>query len=178
LLASNNVAGDGLLNALLGTATVAVVVFAVVMMIRHRFEMRRLGREEAQGTDDVIADTAPEFAALELHYGKPLPDDVRWLYEQRELIASRNLELRSSIDPEDTYSIDQFLPATVKSVTSTWFDVGRDRFPFAVDDAGNYFVVKLGDRRDSEVLYVDHEQSTTWPVASSLRDFVTGRLPA
>jgi len=162
------------LYTLVGLATGAAVILAIGVMIRHRYVMRRL-RNEAKTVDDLGSVTTPDWTELERHYGKALPDDLRWLYEQRELIASRGIELRGTVDAGETYFVDQFLPATVKSSTTTWFDVGRDRFPFAIDEAGNYYVVKLGDRADSEVLYVDHEQSTTWPVASSLRDFVSTR---
>lgn len=160
-----------ILYTILALATMALAVFAVIAMIKHRFTMARL-RRDARVSNKGGSMTAPEFEALEAYYRKPLPDDLRWLYEQPELVGRQSLEVRSTSEPSETYLIDRFLPATVRSVTSTWFDVGQDRFPFAIDEAGNYYVVKVGDRRDSEVLYVDHEQNSSWSIASSLSDLV------
>ncbi len=157
--------------ALLGAMTIALAVFASIWMVRHRVVMARLGRtNHVKNTDPAEPDA--DFVELEKHFRKPIPEDLRWLYAQADLIRLRGVERRSTVDPAETYFIDRFLPLTVQSVTSTSFDIGPDRIPIAVDEAGNYYVVKVGDPNDSEVLYVDHEQTVVWPVATTLRDFV------
>jgi SMI1-KNR4 cell-wall len=153
------------------TLTVAVVIVAVSVMIRHRITMARLGKQSASMGESTQW-TEADFAGLEAHFGKPLPDDLRWLYEQRDLITRRGIDAHSTIAPEETCFIDRFLPATVESVRTTWFDIGADRMPFAIDESGNYYAVRVGDRGDSQVLYIDHEQTTAWPLSASLRDFI------
>lgn len=156
---------------ILGAGVVVLAVLAVAAMIRHRFTMARLGRETAK-MPDRRAPVDADFDGLEKHFGKPIPDDVRWLYGQPDLLAKTGVELRGSVQPDEWYVIDSFVPATVAAATSTWFDIGRDRLPFAIDDAGNYFAVRVGDRNDSEVLYIDHDGNSEWTVAASLRTFL------
>jgi len=157
--------------AVLGAIMIALAVLAAIWMLRHRVVMARL----RQANDIENADTSglgADFVQLETYFRKPVPEDLRWLYGRPDLIRMRGVERRSTVDATEIYFIDRFLPLTVESVTSTSFDIGPDRIPIAIDDAGNYFVVKVGDPDDSEVLYLDHEQTVAWRVATKLRDFV------
>jgi hypothetical protein len=158
------------LSAILGLITIALVLFALVVMIKHRISMM-LNRREADsgGAEEWLH---PEFDALESFFGMSIPDDVRWLYMQHELIRSIGIEKRSTVDPTEEYVIERFLPATVKSVKSTWLDVPAEHMPIAIDESGNYYAVRLGSRVESPVIYVDHEQSQTWMIARSLRYFI------
>ncbi|HEX9983224.1 MAG TPA: SMI1/KNR4 family protein [Thermoanaerobaculia bacterium] len=148
----------------------ALVLFALVVMIKDRISMM-LNRREAD-LSSAEEWLHPEFDALESFFGMPIPDDVRWLYMQHELIRSVGTEKRSTVDPTEEYVNERFLPATVKSVKSTRFDVPAEHMPIAIDEAGNYYAVQLGSRVVSPVIYVDHEQSQTWMVAHSLRHFI------
>lgn len=80
----------------------------------------------------------PIFRDLEVHFGSPLPADLLWLYQDSNIVTKRNVVLIGEIDPGQEYEIDHFVPADLKSLQELWFEIGGDRFPFAIDGFGNY----------------------------------------
>jgi hypothetical protein len=159
-----------MLSVILGLVTVGALAYCVYRMIAVRAEMRRA---DARSPTVVKAETvAPDFAGIEALFGAPVPAELRWLYEQPQIVRQRSLTKPSTVEPSELYYIDRFLPPVPDTVRSAWFDIGANLFPFAIDIAGNYLAVPVERGRAAEVIYIDHEQSTSWTVASSLREFI------
>ncbi|HET7436024.1 MAG TPA: SMI1/KNR4 family protein [Thermoanaerobaculia bacterium] len=165
------------MDIVLGLLTVGLVAAGLAAMIRHRFTMRRLMRRAAAASSAAPKPLVADIEGLELFYGRPVPSDIAWLYNEAELLRERNMVRFSNIAPAESYSIDHFLPATVETVSRVSFEIGSDFMPFGVDEADNYLAVRVGDRSDSRVYYIDHEQSASWVIATSLREFLAPPAP-
>lgn len=103
---------------------------------------------------------------MESRFGRPVPDAVRSLYADREMVARTDFSLRppaGQAEEIDRY-IDCFEPLDAQTLGD--FDlwqrfcrVGGQWLPFAGDGFGNYYLVNMStDYLDRDAVYFfDHE---------------------
>lgn len=154
----------------LGLVVLAVLGSGVVIMIRDRIRRTIPSSDADQSADDNRV-RRPQIDELEKHFRSTVPADMAWLYSSGP-VTMRNVHIRSELQPDHEYEIDRFLPADVKNVEETWFDIGDGRFPFAIDGFGNYFLIDMKPQSPTPVFYVDHDGGSVWPVAHSLRSWL------
>jgi hypothetical protein len=160
-----------------GGVVVLLLVAAMLIMIPNRVSTsgRADDREGDRQLDDRLKH--PLFDEVEAEFESRLPEDLRWLYGQPDLISKRNIRIKGGIETAHEYEIDHFLPVDLKTLRDLWFDIGKRRFPFAIDGFGNYFFIDLHDGHaeatTSPVFYIDHDGGAVWPVAHSLRNWLS-----
>jgi hypothetical protein len=123
--------------------------------------------------------THPQIAEVEEYYGRPFPAALRSLYENTELLLKKALEFRPpALHDADEWIVSRFLPADLASLQEIWFQIGSDHFPFAEDDFGNYFCVRMTTDADPRaVFYVDHHGTEVQEVAPTVEAFIEGLKP-
>ena len=120
---------------------------------------------------------APNWSALEAVSGPgSVPDALRELYQDRDLLLSTNLDVvdpRLSDGDEAVWSIDRFCPADREALAEQWGELPRGSLTFAECDGDPYYVVLGGTRADGGPVYhLFHDGGETVTVASSLALFL------
>jgi len=115
----------------------------------------------------------PRWAEIEELTGATVPECIKQLYMQTELICQR--EICFSQKEGKTYDVAEFLPADTQSLNERWDAVKQSEgFPFATDYFGDTYYVSLG-RAESEacpVMYYHHDGNDFEFVSGSLDEFL------
>jgi len=160
---------------ILGSIVVLLLVAAAVIMIRGRVSSSN-GAGDRQNDRQLHERLEhPNFAELESQFASTIPDELRWLYRETDLLTKRNVRINSELEAGHEYEIDHFLPADMKAIEEVWFDIGEKRFPFAIDGFGNYFFIEVGggQEKPTTVFYIDHDGGGVWPIAHSLKGWLS-----
>jgi hypothetical protein len=114
----------------------------------------------------------PDFAAVEKHFGHPLPDCLRALYHNTQELMRDNFEVAASADApaEKRWFIAFYEPADAQAVQDTWPGLEK-YFVFADDGSGNGYVIDPKET-DPAVLFHDHETGEISPVCKHFSDFM------
>jgi hypothetical protein len=120
---------------------------------------------------------APNWSALEARPGSgPIPDPLRELYQDRDLVLSTNLDVvdpRLSGGEEAVWSVDRFCPADREAVGEQWEELPRGSFTFAECDGDPYYVIPGRSSADSGPVYhFFHDGGETVTVAPTLAIFL------
>lgn len=121
---------------------------------------------------------APNWSAIEAQPGAgPIPDTLRELYQDRDLLLSTNLDV---VDPElhggeeAVWSVDRFCPADREALAEQWEELPRGSFTFAECDGDPYYVVLGKSGSDGGPVYhLFHDGGETVTVAPTLATFLT-----
>lgn len=120
---------------------------------------------------------APNWSALEARSGAgAVPDALRELYQDRDLVLSTNLDVvdpRLSGGEEAVWSIDRFCPADREALAEQWEALPSGSFTFAECDGDPYYVT-LGsaDADGGPVYHLFHDGGETVTVAPALAMFL------
>jgi hypothetical protein len=137
-------------------------------------------RPSKEGPEEYAARLrSPRFDVLEVRFGGPVPDSLKRLYRNQELLAQVDFRLIDPIDAhtDPGHSIAWFLPADRKARDEVLWELGESLFPFAQDGFGNYYCVRIqGDPQGPcSVYFWDHEVPSTleeMKIADSLDEFL------
>ena len=120
----------------------------------------------------------PDYTALQDHFGRPLPDALRSLYENKEEVVRQDFEMAPSLqaDEDQRWYIAFYQPADAQAVRDAWPGC-EECFAFANDGSGNDYLV---DPRvpDPPVRFHDHETGEFTPVCDQVSEFLNWqRIP-
>lgn len=120
---------------------------------------------------------APNWSALESHLGEgAVPDALRELYQDRDLLLSTNLDVvdpRLSGGDEAVWSIDRFLPADREALAEQWEELPPGSFTFAECDGDPYYLILGSAGSDGGPVYhLFHDSGETVTVAPTLAMFL------
>lgn len=100
---------------------------------------------------------APQCQLLEKRSGgAPVPDALRELYQDRDLLLSTSLDVvdpRLSSGEEAVWSIDRFCPADREALAEQWEELPPGSFTFAECDGDPYYVILGGSSADGGPVY-------------------------
>jgi hypothetical protein len=126
---------------------------------------------------------APDFAALEAHFGTALPDALKRLYaDKEEILRGERGDFEVMVTglngATKSWYIAFYEPADAQSLAESW-EGCEPYFFFANDGCGNDYMIKPG-LPDPEVLFHDHETGEIVQVAPSLTSFLASpkQIPA
>ncbi|MEX2027287.1 MAG: SMI1/KNR4 family protein [Pirellulaceae bacterium] len=117
----------------------------------------------------------PDFAALERHFGCNIPQAIRELYADRDLILKRDFLIPLPRVPEgmEECDIGFFVPADVEGAKS-WWPAEDKKLILADTGFGDPYYVELSLKQPNPlpvyVLY--HDGGDTFKVADSLEEFI------
>ena len=117
----------------------------------------------------------PDFAALERHFGCNIPQAIRELYADSELILTKDFLIQSPHTPEgmEGFDIAYFVPADAEQ-SESWWPAEDRKFIIADTGCGDPYYVELPlvqpDPLPVYVLY--HDGGDTLKVADSLAEFI------
>ena len=117
----------------------------------------------------------PRWNDLELHFNQSIPERIKHLYAQTEVISRR--DIRVSNENGATYDIAEFLPADIETLNGIWPDVKKSaNFPLATDAMGDcYYIPLTGDKSEQcPVMCYHHDGSDFESVSTSLDNFLSG----
>jgi SMI1/KNR4 family protein SUKH-1 len=116
-----------------------------------------------------------DFEALERHFGCNIPQAIRELYADSELILKKALQVRPPQAREDMeeFYVAFFVPADARQSESWWPPEDR-KFVIADTGHGDPYYVELSLRQpDSLPVYVHyHDFGDTLKVSDSLEEFI------
>ena len=117
----------------------------------------------------------PEFAAVEKAAGCALPNAVRLLYADLELVLGQDWHIacENPGQQQDGCHIAYFQPVAPASLRSLRDGDGA-WLAFANDGAGDEYLVDLRER-EPEVVYLQHDSGEAFGLRTTLGDFL--RLP-
>ena len=126
----------------------------------------------------------PDFAAIEAHFNRPLPRELKRLYSDSAAMRAENFTLipPDSAEPDDALPIGCFFPADALAITDIWPHecLESHQIPFATDgDGGVYYVELHAAVEDDPPVYFDyHDRDTHNKIAGSLSEFLSWRRVA
>jgi len=114
----------------------------------------------------------PDFAALEAHFGCPMPKELKELYAKKEEIQRGDFEVltRNSDGVAVTWTVAFYEPADLESLRDAWPDC-KEFFAFANDGCGNDYLIDP-QKLELEVLFYDHDGGEFTNLGLSLAEFV------
>jgi hypothetical protein len=114
----------------------------------------------------------PDLAAVESHFGFPLPEALRKLYsDQTELMRGNfNVAQNPEADEGGRWAIAFYQPADEEAISTTWPGL-EAYFAFADDGCGNGYVIDPKEK-DPPVLFHDHETGELTLVCPSVSEFM------
>jgi SMI1/KNR4 family protein SUKH-1 len=140
----------------------------------------RFGRQPEDTPEEYRARRRePPLDVLAAHFGAPVPESLKGLYRNIDLLEQQNFILTdpAGADPDRGHSIDQFLPADNKALEEIPRRLKEPLFPFASDGFGNYYCVPI--QREAQepcpVYFWDPRRRTTpeeMKIADSLDEFL------
>jgi hypothetical protein len=114
----------------------------------------------------------PRWDELQEHFGQPLPEPLKSLYGQTELITRQDLVFRESAGKE--WHVAGFYPAD-KETDPIWPDIKKSKIlPFAFDAFGDCYYVDLASKESNRcpVMYYHHDGNDIELVSESLEEFL------
>ena len=155
-----------------------LVVPLVVLSLFSRIAARRSRATRAQSLAEFhrrLQD--PRLADLERHFGRPLPETLKRLYEDSERIsrASFVLDQPGTNDEGHAWLVASFLPADITTLREGWAELGENNVPFACDEFGDPYYIPLDQASalDGPVFHFQHDGGARERVADSLADFLS-----
>ncbi len=146
--------------------------------LRWRFRKRKqLSEDSMRKTRDRLLN--PKWGELEDHYGRPIPQPIKNLYIQTELLIQTNIAFRDRNGGE--WHIAEFEPADLQALKWIWPDLTRSKnFPFASDSVGDLYYVPLeaSAPETCPVMYYHHDGGDVELVTNSLDEFLSWRQMA
>jgi hypothetical protein len=161
-----------ILKTILGIGAIFVALPLAILFLRDRLSRpsRKKLDEYARRFNQRLAN--PDFAALEQHFGRPLPAALRTLYLDPQERMRDNFEVAPSVDAPRAirWQVAYCQPADAESLRDMWPGT-EELFAFADDGCGNAYLV---DPRlpDPPVLFHDHESGEMEPVCDRLSEFM------
>jgi hypothetical protein len=115
---------------------------------------------------------APDFPALEKHFGCALPQAVRALYaDKQEVMRQDFMVAATAVAPEDgRWYVAFYQPADEQNVQDAWPGLEK-YFAFADDGSGNGYLIDPKEA-DPPVLFHDHETGEMSPVSRHFTEFM------
>ena len=117
----------------------------------------------------------PHWNELELHFNQSIPERIKHLYAQTEIIGRR--DIRTSNETGATYDIAEFLPADMETLNGIWPEVKKSaNFPLATDAMGDcYYIPLTGDKSEQCPVMRHHRGGSDFEsVSTSLDNFLNG----
>lgn len=148
-----------------------VAVIAIAVITCWLWDRVTLGPNKPESQEEYNRRLLnPDFAALERHFGCTIPQAIRDLYADSELILKKDLLIRSG---NEEFEIDYFTPADVEGAES-WWPAEQRKFILADTGFGDPYYVELSLTQPNPlpvyVLY--HDGGDTFKVTDSLEEFV------
>ncbi|WP_442482748.1 SMI1/KNR4 family protein [Aeoliella sp. SH292] len=114
----------------------------------------------------------PDFAAVQAHFGRPLPSCVESLYRDQQELNRTDFDVAAVLDAaeQNRWYIAFYQPADGESVSFAWPDVEK-YFAFADDGFGNGYLIDPAES-DPEVLFHDHETGELSRVCDRFTEFM------
>ncbi len=114
----------------------------------------------------------PDFAAVERHFGHPLPACVQTLYANQQELMRGDFLVAASIDaaPETRWYIGFYMPADEESLRDAWPGLEK-YFAFADDGSGDRYLIDPKEE-DPPVLFHDHETGEISHVCDQFTEFM------
>lgn len=155
-----------------------LVVPLVILSLYSHFAVRRSRAAHARDLAEFQGRLRqPQFDELERHYGRPLPEAFKLLYQDSQRILRTDFLLSPpGSGPEDrAWPVASFLPADAKTLADSWTGLGRDNLPFACDEVGDPYYVPLDQATnlDGPVWQFHHDSGDREHVADSLVGFLS-----
>jgi len=138
---------------------------------------RKKAARAAEWASYVARLHAPRWNEVEAGLGRPVPDVLRALYADRDLVARTDLLVS---DPDrggdggDTWWIGRFVVADKGALVGELESIPPGTFSFATNESGDPYYVCLGELPDGDgpVKVHYHDGDDTELVAPSLRSFL------
>lgn len=118
----------------------------------------------------------PQWIDLQEHFGLEIPEPIKNLYAQKEMLVLRDLVFHSTNGK--AWKVADFLPADIDTLRGVWPDLKKGKkFPFASDLFGDCYYIPLDHNQSGEcrVMIYHHDGSDTELVSDSLDQFLKGR---
>lgn len=163
----------------------AALFLKVVTWRRERLDqrvyetLRREHPERVYGTPEYDARfSQPDFAALETHLGRPLPEKLKKLYSDSQTMRAVDFQVvpPDAQSPEDYLFVNCFFPADRHAITDLWPTdfLSPMQLPFATDGSeGVYYLELLPGTDDPAVCLYYYDGDFHVEVASALSDFLS-----
>ncbi len=159
---------------------IAIIVIVVVflglpvgfLVLRDRLSQPTMEQMEESARQFNERLQTSDFAALEAHFGCPLPDCVRALYANAEELMRRRFEVAPSADlpEEERLFIAFYQPAYAIAAKESWPGIEK-YFAFANDGFGNEYIIDPREL-DPAILFHDHEDGEIMPICSHFTEFM------
>ena len=159
-------------KAILGIGATFIALPLAILFLRDRLSRpsRNKLNEYARRFEERLAN--PDLAALEQHFGHPLPAALRALYLDPQERMRGNFEVAPSTSAprSQRWPIAFYQPADAETLRDGWAGT-EQHFAFADDGCGDGYLV---DPRldDPPVLFHDHETGELEPVCDHLSEFM------
>lgn len=158
---------------ILASLVILFIILPVILLkLIQRIGMpRKLTAEEQKREADERLERLlnPDFTAMRKYLGSEIPANLIELYNDKNLIQKKDFEVSVPDDPENAWSIAEFIPAHPKDYEYTWEDVQK-MFCFASSPFGDPYYIDISSA-DLAVYIYYHDGGDTARVANSLQDF-------
>ncbi len=116
----------------------------------------------------------PQWDELEDYYGQPIPQPIKNLYKQTELLIQTNIAFRNGRE----WGVAEFEPGDLEALRWTWPDLMSSKnYPFGSDSVGDVYYVPLEDSGSEKcpVMCYHHDGGDVEPVSNLLDEFLSWR---
>lgn len=164
----------------IGYLLALVLAGGVILWARDRLTAPRKptpAEREASQRDYEARLLKPQWSALSALAGTaPVPETLRELYQDRDLVLSTDLDVvdaRLGSGADAVWSVDRFCPADRDAIAAQWQELPRKSFTFAECDGDPYYVILGGSAPDGGPVYhLYHDGGETVTVAPTLALFL------
>jgi hypothetical protein len=137
----------------------------------------REARRKAEQGVTLTRLLAPHWEMVEGHLKRPVPEVVRSLYANKDLITSFDLLVLppGTEDRYEGWNINEFVPADLQTIVMTMETIPYGTLCFATNEYGDPYYVQIGAEADGDgPVYVHyHDGGDTELVAPSLKKFLS-----
>ena len=161
-------------KAIIGIVAIFVVLPLLILWLNDKIFRRGSSKKELGKYSKRYAERLlnPDFAALEAHFGCPMPVELKELYANKEEIQRGDFEVvtKGQDGSEDTWTVAFYEPADMESLRDAWPDC-KELYSFANDGCGNDYLIDPC-KPGSKVLFYDHETGEFSEVGLNLAGFI------
>jgi hypothetical protein len=138
----------------------------------------RDARRKAEQGVSLTRLLTPQWPIVEAYLKRPVPEVLRSLYANKDLITSFDLLVTppdAGDDRQAGWNVNEFVPADLESLVRTMETVPFGTFTFATNEYGDPYYVQVGAEQDGDgPVYVHyHDGGDTALVAPSLKTFLS-----
>jgi hypothetical protein len=138
----------------------------------------REARRKAEQGVTLTRLLTPQWDVVAGHLKRPVPEVVRSLYANKDLITSFDLLVLPPGVGEDRnagWNVNEFVPADLQSIVMTMETIPYGTLCFATNEYGDPYYVQVGAAEDGDgPVYVRyHDGGDTELVAPSLKEFLS-----